>query len=103
MALRGDAWRALIADRDKRNLLAPIVYLAEDSKGQRLLKDTRGEDDELVQSAGSLIPGVVPAIRQYWRRHTAPTAAPRRSDRPGRNEPCSCGSGRKYKRCCGAG
>lgn len=22
--------------------------------------------------------------------------------RPGRNEPCSCGSGKKYKRCCGA-
>lgn len=22
------------------------------------------------------------------------------STRPGRNEPCSCGSGRKYKQCC---
>jgi uncharacterized protein YchJ len=21
---------------------------------------------------------------------------------PGRNEPCSCGSGKKYKKCCGA-
>ena len=21
---------------------------------------------------------------------------------PGRNDPCSCGSGRKYKKCCGA-
>lgn len=21
-------------------------------------------------------------------------------DEPGRNDPCSCGSGRKYKRCC---
>jgi hypothetical protein len=28
----------------------------------------------------------------------APDAAPRR---PGRNAPCPCGSGRKYKRCCG--
>ncbi len=26
---------------------------------------------------------------------TAPTPA-----RPGRNEPCTCGSGRKYKQCC---
>jgi len=25
-----------------------------------------------------------------------------RSATPGRNEPCSCGSGKKYKRCCGA-
>jgi hypothetical protein len=26
----------------------------------------------------------------------------RRAPTPGRNEPCSCGSGKKYKRCCGA-
>jgi uncharacterized protein YecA (UPF0149 family) len=22
-------------------------------------------------------------------------------DKPGRNDPCSCGSGKKYKQCCG--
>jgi hypothetical protein len=27
---------------------------------------------------------------------------PRSSIEPGRNDPCPCGSGRKYKRCCGA-
>ena len=27
---------------------------------------------------------------------------PRSSDKVGRNDPCRCGSGRKYKRCCGA-
>ncbi len=32
---------------------------------------------------------------QYTRSMTAKTIA-----RPGRNEPCHCGSGRKYKRCC---
>jgi SEC-C motif-containing protein len=25
-----------------------------------------------------------------------------RQARPGRNDPCSCGSGKKYKKCCGA-
>ena len=24
------------------------------------------------------------------------------SDQPGRNDPCPCGSGKKYKKCCGA-
>jgi len=28
------------------------------------------------------------------------TASPSRKDRPGRNDPCHCGSGKKYKRCC---
>jgi uncharacterized protein YecA (UPF0149 family) len=23
------------------------------------------------------------------------------NDTPGRNDPCSCGSGKKYKKCCG--
>ncbi len=23
------------------------------------------------------------------------------NDKPGRNEPCPCGSGKKYKQCCG--
>jgi uncharacterized protein YecA (UPF0149 family) len=27
-------------------------------------------------------------------------APPVRSDKVGRNEPCPCGSGKKYKRCC---
>jgi preprotein translocase subunit SecA len=33
---------------------------------------------------------------------TARAAAPKRhGDKIGRNDPCPCGSGRKYKRCCG--
>lgn len=31
-----------------------------------------------------------------------PKSAPRRVQRVGRNEPCPCGSGKKYKKCCGA-
>jgi uncharacterized protein YecA (UPF0149 family) len=34
-------------------------------------------------------------------RDLAPRA-PVRSHKIGRNEPCPCGSGRKYKRCCGS-
>jgi uncharacterized protein len=102
MVLRGEAWRTLINDREARDLLAPIVYFVEDSTGRRVLEDTRGEDDERMQSAGVLIPSVVPAIREYWRRRAGAPAAPRTGRRPGRNEPCPCGSGRKYKRCCGA-
>lgn len=26
----------------------------------------------------------------------------RHNDQPGRNDPCSCGSGKKFKKCCGA-
>jgi len=39
------------------------------------------------------------AVGDHSRR---PQASGGRSRGPGRNDPCPCGSGRKYKRCCGA-
>ena len=42
------------------------------------------------------------ALRQYWNEH-APRPAPREvPPKVGRNEPCPCGSGKKYKKCHGA-
>jgi uncharacterized protein YchJ len=32
----------------------------------------------------------------------SPSIRPRRATKVGRNAPCSCGSGRKYKKCCGS-
>jgi uncharacterized protein len=41
-------------------------------------------------------------LRLYWVEH-APKPATRRVERtPGRNDPCPCGSGKKYKKCHGA-
>lgn len=42
--------------------------------------------------------------RWYYVDGDVPKPATQRHERPkvGRNEPCPCGSGRKYKRCCGA-
>jgi len=41
-------------------------------------------------------------LRCYWVEH-APRHAPRRVEpAPGRNDPCPCGSGKKYKKCHGA-
>jgi uncharacterized protein YecA (UPF0149 family) len=31
------------------------------------------------------------------------TSSPARADKIGRNQPCPCGSGKKYKHCCGKG
>jgi len=32
-----------------------------------------------------------------------PSIRPRQATKVGRNAPCPCGSGRKYKKCCGSG
>ncbi len=37
-----------------------------------------------------------------WPAKSAVPAVPRRTDaKPGRNDPCPCGSGKKFKKCCG--
>jgi len=67
-------------------------HLAEVHRGRPLTRD------ELIDEACFCVQD----LRLLWVDH-APTHAPiRRAPRPGRNDPCSCGSGRKFKKCCGA-
>jgi uncharacterized protein len=61
-------------------------------------KDADPTRDELIDEACF----AVQDLRLWWIDH-APRQAPRRVDAgPGRNDPCPCGSGRKYKKCHGA-
>ncbi|MEQ1663341.1 MAG: UPF0149 family protein [Thiobacillus sp.] len=43
-------------------------------------------------------------LREFWRdRGMAPREPIRKAPEPGRNDLCPCGSGKKFKKCCGAG
>lgn len=48
--------------------------------------------------------GLIAATHDCFKKLRAPSTTPERSARgearPGRNDPCPCGSGKKYKRCC---
>lgn len=56
--------------------------------------------DDLREMARHFAQGRTPPLRGAKpQERPSPTAAP--SHRPGRNDPCPCGSGRKYKSCCG--
>ena len=41
-------------------------------------------------------------LRAYWVDHAPRPAMRRVEPAPGRNDPCPCGSGKKFKKCCGA-
>jgi uncharacterized protein len=67
--------------------------------------DPDGECEAALEALGPS----VEAIAAYWRLRwqTKTTAAKgvnlrTRALRPGRNDPCTCGSGRKFKKCCAA-
>ena len=66
------------------------------------------EISQLNEEAPDMIPNCVAAILHQSRPELAraepanfPDEPFRSVPRPGRNDPCSCGSGRKYKQCCG--
>ena len=113
MRLRPDSWERIVKSDDEEaaacvNMMIALFNIAE---GQSDLpkKSIRA----LTEEAPELIPNMVVTINGWTKGRSAPApfpawAAANRSEAPfqtaktGRNEPCPCGSGRKYKRCCGA-
>jgi uncharacterized protein YecA (UPF0149 family) len=41
-------------------------------------------------------------VREYWFERSKPETVKREAPKVGRNDPCPCGSGKKYKNCHGA-
>jgi uncharacterized protein len=101
-------WRGMQLTRDHWDrggeevtaLLAPILAFTSETSWL-------GHDharDEVVTIQQAITPSVR-AIHAYWlarRAEHEPAATPVRHSGPrvGRNDPCPCGSGRKYKKCC---
>jgi len=59
--------------------------------------------DDWLEHHRRILPEHVEALWQYWdedRRMLPPATVVRSSPKVGRNDPCPCGSGKKYKRCC---
>ena len=100
--MRPDTWEKLIKSEKGMPIILPILALCCDEDGESLLKLPQEVEDKFFDEAGDLIPQSVLAIAEYWR--PARTAPLRRSSglKTGRNDPCLCGSGKKFKKCCGA-
>ncbi len=101
MALRPSSWDSIAAaDGGTRAALAGLEALIEIADGTTSL--AKPEIDELTRMAPDLIPTWIDDL-YAWRvaKPSARSIMPG-SSKVGRNERCPCGSGRKYKKCCGA-
>lgn len=58
-------------------------------------------EDELVTDAREELSESVLALYRFWQAKRPPGTIRRNGAKVGRNEPCPCGSGKKYKQCCG--
>jgi uncharacterized protein len=96
LSLRRRAWAPLMRHRSAGRLIASIAALFQDDPEEALTPDLR---EALVET----LPEIVLAIANFWRDGAHGLAQPVRAQKIGRNDPCPCGSGKKYKKCCGAG
>jgi uncharacterized protein len=59
------------------------------------------EEKRRMALAREAFPATINAIYQFWlAQRTIPSPMRRESPKVGRNDPCPCGSGKKFKQCC---
>jgi uncharacterized protein len=62
---------------------------------------TGKEKADLEKQCQDDLPLAVAEIHRFWQAKRNPATLRREGDKVGRNDPCPCGSGKKYKACCG--
>lgn len=103
MQLRPESWVPLLdSDEDTRTALTGLILLTRVNQGDSSLSED--EVKEVTEKAPDLI-GPWVEILNAWRvsQHLAGQPVPPAPSlsKVGRNDPCPCGSGKKYKKCCG--
>ena len=97
VALAKDHWG--VDELEMKILLAPIKAFAGDDA---LITHKKFKHLEIENIQKAITPNAI-AIHGYWlnrRSDDSDSTVVRKEPRVGRNDPCSCGSGKKYKKCC---
>lgn len=93
-------WNIVVHNLDYFDLITPIVLLGEGYNPDKPALQVEQESELPGQLSQS-----IHDIRDFWlarKNAPAPTPYQREDSKVGRNDPCPCGSGKKYKKCCGA-
>jgi uncharacterized protein len=105
MRLRPDSWHAIVRDTDEEAVAAFSFMVALIDIAHRESELSTDSIEEITHSAHEIIPGLVEALYDWRLRQDQGALATRRPaaarGKTGRNDPCPCGSGKKYKKCCG--
>lgn len=117
MSLRPESWLKIAEsdDEEASSSVSMVLAMYGIYTGETDLSDDA--IDEIDEVGPDLIPNIVQSLNAWVKSQNAShsnvlrdsaadpvglQAKPFQTKKIGRNEPCYCGSGRKYKRCCGA-
>lgn len=101
MGLAPGVWSKLAQDERTKVLIEPFMVFVD--LGEPASDKPPDDLDDQFDEDVLLIPRMILVLRKLARireerGHATPLA---RQAKVGRNDPCPCGSGQKYKRCCG--
>lgn len=102
IGLREEAWDELLSDPDWTGDLEALDLLARGPDDEETGAEvaTQEQRDTLIDD----MIGFALDAHDYWLEQRLKPATVRRSEpKLGRNDECRCGSGKKYKQCCGKG
>ena len=60
------------------------------------------EEARLVADIQENLPVIIQTLYNFWRNKRSGGTVRHEEPKSGRNDPCPCGSGRKFKQCCGS-
>lgn len=101
MELAPTDWHALAADDRTQVLITPFVGFIDAGRGAGF--EPAADIDDRLDEAAAEIPRAILLLRKIAQMRASRTSRVQQTPRSkiGRNDLCPCGSGRKYKRCCG--
>jgi uncharacterized protein len=105
MALRPRSWEKVVRsnDDDAATALATLIALTGFSNDDAAAVFTEQQLAEIIPMAADMIPFCIEKLHDWCARRERGEGMPLvLGPKIGRNEPCPCESGRKYKVCCGA-
>ncbi len=101
MELRAGSWQAIF-ESEQAALMRPLYLLGADEIEEAELAEV--DNPVKAHKLALEIELNLPLVYRFWlpRRKAAVPTLKREEPKVGRNDDCPCGSGKKYKKCCGA-
>lgn len=101
--MRHEAWTEVFND-DECGWILPVLMLYYERDEDLELRPRPIGPEQREEIIVQMAAGVVRAYRYFRSTRPKPVSATgslQHRPKVGRNDPCACGSGKKYKRCCG--
>jgi len=107
MHMRHEGWAELVNDDEHGGCLIPMMMLYHEHDEDPAMRPEPITPDKREQLIALMAAGLMNSYEYFRKERDSDFGVPapeiqRSTPKVGRNDPCPCGSGKKYKKCCGS-